>query len=211
MKRYNHPVGADTGYTIDKAKGDFCIWCIIRTKPNIGVQFTVERRAWFSATEVDMTETLGDRGKIGMAWGEDLVMRQYPPGKAVIYGVVQSVRSSRFVITVVRRLLTRDIPMNSLSGPLRIYQFTRQAVKVGYVTVLEFMAILSFNFFILNLLPIPVLDGGQLVLVGTEVVIRRPVSIRMQIWLQRVGVALLLLLMTMVFYNDIVAIVKGVF
>jgi len=183
---------------------------LIQTKPNVGMQFTVERRAWFSTMQVDITETLGDRGMIGMAWGEDLVMRQYPPGKAVVYGVVQSVRSSRFVITVIRRLLTRDIPMNSLSGPLRIYTFTREAVKVGYVTVLEFMAILSFNFFILNLLPIPVLDGGQLVLVGTEVVTRRPVGVRMQVWLQRVGVALLLLLMTMVFYNDIVATVKGI-
>jgi len=184
---------------------------LIRQKPNVGVQFTVERRVWFSTTQVDITETLGDRGMIGMTWGEDLVTRQYPPGKAIVYGVVQSVRSSRFVVTVVRRLIARDIQMKSLSGPIGIYYMTRQAVKVGYVTVLEFMAILSFNFFILNLLPIPVLDGGQLVLIGTEVVTRRPVGIRMQIWLQRVGVALLLLLMTMVFYNDIVKRIKGIF
>ncbi len=184
---------------------------LIRKKPNADVRFTVERKTLFSTTEVDITETLADRGMIGILLGEDLVMLQYPPGKAIVRGVVESVRSSRFVLTVIRRLVARDIPMKSLSGPIGIFHMTREAIKIGPVTVLQFMAILSFNFFILNLLPIPVLDGGQLVLVGTEAVIRRPVSIRMQIWLQRVGIAMLLLLMTMVFYNDIVKTVKGIF
>ena len=184
---------------------------LILNKPNADVLFTVERSKLFNTTEVEIAETLADRGMIGMVWGKDLVMLQYPPGKAIARGIVESVRSSRFVITVLRRLVGRDIPMKSLSGPIGIYYMTREAMKIGPVTLLQFMAILSFNFFILNLLPIPVLDGGQLVLVATEVVIRRPVSMRLQMWMQRVGIAMLLLLMTMVFYNDIVKVFKGIF
>jgi regulator of sigma E protease len=184
---------------------------LIRKKPNVDVRFTVERTRLFKTTEIEIAEALADRGMIGLVWDQSLVTLQYPPGKAIVRGIVASVRSSRFVITVIRRLMARDIEMKSLSGPIGIYYMTREAMKIGPVTVLQFMAILSFNFFILNLLPIPVLDGGQLVLVGTEAVIRRPVGIRMQIWLQRLGIAMLLLLMTMVFYNDIVKTVKGIF
>lgn len=176
---------------------------LIGERPGEEVRFTVERTSWFRTELIEIVDTLGTRGMIGMVWDQELTMLKFPPGKAIVEGVIRSVKSVDLVLKTVRGLGAGTVNVKNLSGPIGIARIAAEAWDKGLVTLMQFTAILSFNFFILNLLPLPVLDGGQLVLVGIEAVRRRPVGIKVQIWLQRVGIALLATLMIIVFYNDI--------
>ncbi len=89
-----------------------------------------------------------------------------------------------------------------LAGPVRIAQMTGDSAKSGIGSLLMFTALLSLNLGLLNLLPIPALDGGHLVLFGIEAVIRKPISTRIRLVVQQIGMALLLALMLFVIFND---------
>jgi regulator of sigma E protease len=93
--------------------------------------------------------------------------------------------------------------MESIGGPIRIAIMAGQEADQGLVQLLNFIAIISIQLAILNILPIPVLDGGHLLFFGFEAVLRRPVSLRMRETAQQIGIFLLILLMIFVFYNDI--------
>ncbi len=93
--------------------------------------------------------------------------------------------------------------MESVGGPIRIAKMTNEQAKEGLGQLLRFVAAISIQLAILNLLPIPVLDGGHLLFYGIEAVLRRPVQARAREAAQQVGIFILLLLMIFVFYNDI--------
>lgn len=101
------------------------------------------------------------------------------------------------------KLVQGKVPMESIGGPIRIAQMARKEAQQGLVQLLYFMAAVSMQLAILNLLPIPVLDGGHLLFFAIEAVQRRPVSMRMRETAQQIGIFLLILLMIFVFYNDI--------
>lgn len=101
------------------------------------------------------------------------------------------------------KLFQGKVPMENLGGPIRIAQMASQEAEQGIVRLLKFIAIISIQLAILNLLPIPVLDGGHLLFYGIEAVMRRPVSVRTRETAQQIGIFMLLLLMVFVFYNDI--------
>ena len=92
---------------------------------------------------------------------------------------------------------------DELSGILRIGQYSGQAANKGLSVVLWFMAVLSVNLGLINLLPIPVLDGGHLLFYGVEAIKGRPMAERVQEWGYRVGFSLLVLLMVFATYNDL--------
>jgi regulator of sigma E protease len=96
--------------------------------------------------------------------------------------------------------------MSELGGPILIAQLAGKQMAAGWVHLIFFMGLLSVNLGILNLLPVPVLDGGHLMFLGVEAVRRKPLSERVQIFAQQIGMALLGSLMLFVFYNDLVRI-----
>jgi len=106
------------------------------------------------------------------------------------------------------KIIQRVVPASELGGPILIAQIAGEQMKAGWINLVYFMGLLSVNLGILNLLPIPVLDGGHLVFLSIEGVMRRPVHERAQIIAQQVGIALLGALMIFVFYNDIVRILQ---
>lgn len=101
------------------------------------------------------------------------------------------------------KLFQQVIPATELGGPILIAKMAGEQMKAGWINLLYFMSLLSVNLGILNLLPIPVLDGGHLVFLTYESIIRKPMSERIQIISQQIGMALLATLMIFVFYNDI--------
>jgi regulator of sigma E protease len=101
------------------------------------------------------------------------------------------------------KIVQRVVPMSELGGPILIAQLAGQQMAAGWIHLVFFMGLLSVNLGILNLLPVPVLDGGHLMFLGIEAVRRKPVSERVQIIAQQVGMALLGSLMLLVFYNDL--------
>ena len=101
------------------------------------------------------------------------------------------------------KIIQRVVPMSELGGPILIAQLAGQQMAAGWIHLVFFMGLLSVNLGILNLLPIPVLDGGHLMFLSIEGVRRKPVSERVQIVAQQIGMALLGSLMLFVFYNDL--------
>ncbi len=101
------------------------------------------------------------------------------------------------------KILQRVVPASELGGPILIAQIAGEQMREGWMNLLHFTGLLSVNLGILNLLPIPVLDGGHLVFLTIEGVRRKPLNERAQIVAQQIGIALLGSLMIFVFYNDI--------
>ena len=94
--------------------------------------------------------------------------------------------------------------MKNLSGPISIARYAGESAGAGLPWFLDFLAILSLSLGVLNLLPIPILDGGHLLYYVVEMIKGRPVSERTEALGQRVGIAILVMLMGLAFYNDLV-------
>jgi regulator of sigma E protease len=110
-------------------------------------------------------------------------------------------------LEVIIKLLSGTISAKQIGGPILIMDAAAKAAAVGIFTYFNFIAIISVNLAIINLLPIPVLDGGHIMFLSIEAVRRKPLSEKVMIVANKVGMALLLLLITFVFYNDIVRVV----
>lgn len=110
--------------------------------------------------------------------------------------------------TVLAKLIQRDIPASELGGPILIAQIAGQQMKAGWINLIYFISLLSVNLGLLNLLPIPVLDGGHLVFLTIEALRRKPMTEKVQIVAQQIGIAFLGTLMIFVFYNDILRLFK---
>ncbi|MGC2432964.1 MAG: RIP metalloprotease RseP [Desulfobaccales bacterium] len=106
------------------------------------------------------------------------------------------------------KVLTGEAPLKGLGGPILIAQVAGQEAKAGAAPLLQFLATLSVNLFLLNLLPIPILDGGHLLFCALEAVRRKPVEIQLREIAQGVGLMLILALMILVFYQDIARLVN---
>jgi regulator of sigma E protease len=130
----------------------------------------------------------------------------------VRYGPLQALpealRKTRDVTTLTLRTLwkmvTGKASVESLSGPISIAQYAGQSAAIGLATFLGFLGIVSVSLGVLNLLPVPVLDGGHLLFYLLELVKGSPVSEATQLLGQKIGIALLLALMSLAFYNDLV-------
>ncbi|OPZ77850.1 MAG: Regulator of sigma-W protease RasP [bacterium ADurb.Bin431] len=102
-------------------------------------------------------------------------------------------------------LFSGDVSVKEgLAGPVRIAQMTGETAKAGFGSLVMFMALLSLNLGIINLFPIPALDGGHLLLLAYEGVTRKPISTKVRLVVQQIGMAMLLALMLFVIFNDFV-------
>ena len=116
---------------------------------------------------------------------------------------------SVFSLVMMGKMLTGEVSWKNISGPVTIADYAGQSARLGLDYYLKFMALVSISLGVLNLLPIPVLDGGHLLYHVIEVVRRRPLSERAMELGQQVGVAILLTLMAFAFFNDINRLVSG--
>jgi regulator of sigma E protease len=103
----------------------------------------------------------------------------------------------------------REVPLKALGGPILIAQAAGRTAELGIAPLVQFMAILSVNLFLLNLLPIPVLDGGHLMFFTLEALRGKPVEIKHREMAQGVGLMLILALMILVFYQDILRLINA--
>lgn len=119
-------------------------------------------------------------------------------GTAHTWAVVKE--TGRFFV----KLVERKVPSEAIGGPIRIAIMADQQAQEGFWYLLNFIAVISVSLAVINLVPIPVLDGGHLLFFAIEAIQRKPVNMRVRETAQQIGVFLLLLLMIFVFYNDIV-------
>lgn len=146
---------------------------------------------------------------LGVSPSGETFIRRPGPGGALVGGLKQTWDVVELTIMSVVKIFQRQISMDTIGGPIFIAQAAGEQAKAGPANLLFFAALLSVNLGILNLLPIPVLDGGHLFFFTIEAIIRRPVPIKARERAQQFGVAVLLTLMAVVFYNDIARIVTG--
>lgn len=124
-------------------------------------------------------------------------------GLAIVRAFYQTYDYSKLTVMALYKMVVGDVSPRNIGGPILIAQMAGQQAQEGLGTFLAFLAVLSINLGILNLLPVPVLDGGHLVFFMVEGIIRKPVSVRAREMAQQVGICLLVLLMVYAFYNDI--------
>jgi regulator of sigma E protease len=143
------------------------------------------------------------RPVIGITAAGKLQVKQVNPLMAGYYSVAQTWNMSKLFLLTVVKLIQRVLPMDTLGGPILIAQMAGQQAQEGLLNLIYFMALISVNLAILNLLPIPILDGGHLLLFLLEGILRRPLNPKRVEFAQKVGMLLLVVLMAFVFYNDI--------
>ncbi|HVC49170.1 MAG TPA: RIP metalloprotease RseP [Burkholderiales bacterium] len=122
---------------------------------------------------------------------------------ASIHGVTRTLSMSWFTLEMIAKLVMGNAALSNLSGPLTIADYAGQSARMGMIPYLTFLALVSISLGILNLLPIPLLDGGHLLYYMAEIVKGGPVSDKAQAIGQRIGGVLLVVLMVFAFYNDI--------
>jgi regulator of sigma E protease len=125
-------------------------------------------------------------------------------GRSISRAFYQTYDISKLTLQAFYKMVMGDVSPRNIGGPIMIAQMAGQQAQEGLGAFLGFLAVLSINLGVLNLLPVPVLDGGHLLFFMVEALIRRPVSIKYREMAQQVGICLLALLMVYAFYNDIV-------
>ena len=150
-----------------------------------------------------VTPKLDPREKIGLIGiSPQILTREVGIGEAMGAGVTLSWQLTAEVGKTLGRLLRGEGSKDEFAGPLQIMKLSGEFARQGFAKLMEFVAILSLQLGLLNILPIPVLDGGHLVFLGLEAIMRRPISIKVRVVVQQIGMALLLALMVFIMIND---------
>ena len=137
-------------------------------------------------------------------WKKLELRMEYNPWQAMKAGVVKTWDMSVLMLRVLARIATGQASLRNISGPITIAQYAGDSASLGIIPFLSFLAIVSVSLGVLNLLPIPVLDGGHLLYYLIEMVKGSPVSEQVQATGQQVGILLLVALMALAFYNDLI-------
>jgi regulator of sigma E protease len=172
------------------------------------VTFTVER----SGEERELSATPeGPQGAaiIGVHLTE-FEVRRVDPGIIEAFGMSleQNWDNTVLIGRTLRGLFTRETPVGQLMGPVAIADMSGTAAEIGWVAVFNLMAMISLNLGLLNLMPVPVLDGGHIAILAVEGLARRDLSIRVKERILIAGAALIVLLMVTVIYNDIARLLR---
>ena len=141
---------------------------------------------------------------IGIAAAGEIVLEKSNPLQAFVKGSAQTWKVIDLTVMSLVKMVQRVVPMDSVGGPIMIAKMAGETAQMGASSFLAFMALLSINLGVLNLLPVPVLDGGHLFFFFCELIIGRPVNQKVREYAQQIGLFLLLSLMVLAFYNDII-------
>ncbi|MEK6595892.1 MAG: RIP metalloprotease RseP, partial [Pseudomonadota bacterium] len=162
------------------------------------------------------TENGKQIGKIGVApvvnqaeLNELLVKVSYPPGTALYKATEKTWETTVLTLQMLSKMIMGDVSLKNVSGPISIADHAGQSAQMGLVSYLAFLALISVSLGVLNLLPIPILDGGHLMYYLIEMIKGTPLSDKVMLIGQKIGLAMLFTLMTFAIYNDINRLITG--
>ncbi|MCK5145767.1 RIP metalloprotease RseP [bacterium] len=138
----------------------------------------------------------------------DFTIRHINPVESAGRSIKATWALGRFIVEAVVKLVTGKESIKNLAGPVGIAKMAGDSARAGWATLISFMALLSLNLAILNLMPIPVLDGGHMFFLTIEGIIRRDIPLKVKMIIQQVGMAVLLVFMIFVIYNDVIRVFK---
>ncbi len=141
---------------------------------------------------------------IGIAPNQETVYKRFSFVESIKAGADRSMQLIELTLVFIQKLFAGHVSTSNIGGPITVVQIAGQAAQTDLSSILSVLAFLSIQLGILNLLPIPILDGGHLFFYLFEMVFRRPLSLRAREWAQQLGLILLIMLMVLAFYNDIV-------
>ncbi|MDH3305563.1 MAG: RIP metalloprotease RseP [Gammaproteobacteria bacterium] len=183
---------------------------VVSTRPNQEVAIEFVRDGVTAKVDLVLGERNVDgekRGLLGIGsspvTSDYYYRRTFTPLQSLNEAAIKTWTSTIFTVRMLGRMLTGDVSIKNISGPINIGQIAGESAQRGATYFLSFLAIVSISLGVLNLLPIPILDGGQIVYQVIELIKGSPMTERAQILGQQVGIFALLLLMSFAFYNDI--------
>lgn len=187
---------------------------VVRAHPGQNVAFKVRRDGRTRTIHVRLARQTRDDGKpIGhlgaaitvdpSAWKSMQTVHQLGPLAAIPAAVHKTWELSALSVRLIGRMIVGQISWHNVGGPIQIANYAGQTVQIGLVAFVSFLAFISINLALINLLPIPVLDGGHLLYYAIEWIRGRPLSEAVQALGQQAGMVALLMLMVLAFYNDI--------
>ncbi|MBS3754570.1 MAG: RIP metalloprotease RseP [Desulfobacterales bacterium] len=213
--------GLKSGDTIVAAEGEAIkTWSemakVIADSQGNPVSFTIQREGRrIEKTVKPEKDTVEDifgetreRYMIGVSAAGETLAQRLNPISAMGESLSRTYLIIKLTVVSVLKLIQGALSVETLGGPIMIAQMAGEQFQHGAVNLLSFIALVSVNLGILNLLPVPVLDGGHLMFFSIEAVTGRPVSLRAREIATQIGIFLLMLLMVFVFYNDIMRIVS---
>ncbi|KMQ75374.1 RIP metalloprotease RseP [Marinobacter subterrani] len=186
---------------------------LVRNAPEQTIQMTVERngtRRTIPVTPETKQEDSGERvGFIGagvkaIPWPDEVIREvSYGPFAAVPVALSETWADTRLTLVAIKKMITGLLSPSNLSGPITIARVAEASVSSGFEDFVRFLAYLSVSLGILNLLPVPVLDGGHILYYGIEALRGKPLSEGVQAFGLRIGMAMILTLMVFALYNDL--------
>lgn len=181
----------------------------VQASPERTLAITVEREGATLPLQLTPERTADDTGRVGVLASVPTRLVRQTPWAAVPDALADTWNNTAMTVDIVRKMLTLAVSHRNISGPITIADVAGDFARAGWEHYLGLLALLSISLGIINLLPIPVLDGGQVAFCAAEIVRRRPVSARVQALGNQVGIGLVVCLMVLAFYNDITRYITG--
>jgi len=185
----------------------------VRARPQSDIALLIERDGAQLELHLRPARRETDDGEIGYigAWEDQTVAQlerirtvvRHDPLESLSHAVGRTWEMSSLTLRVLGKLLLGEAALSNISGPLTIAQYAGQSASIGLDHYLSFIALISISLGVLNLLPVPMLDGGHLLYFGIELVKGSPVSEQTQLWGQQLGMLLIMGLMGLALYNDL--------
>ncbi|MFO7785706.1 MAG: RIP metalloprotease RseP [Thermodesulfobacteriota bacterium] len=191
---------------VEHRAGDPLVFLVRRSDRTLGLTVTPEHSSVKNIFGEEVSAAL-----IGIVASGEFETVKLGFGKAVVEAASRTWEVTKLTILTVVKLFQRIIPMETVGGPIMIGQMTGQIAQESFLYLIPFMAIISINLGILNLLPVPILDGGVIVFLFLELIIGKPLGLRKREIAQKIGLFLLITLMVVVFYNDIARLFRPLF
>lgn len=151
----------------------------------------------------------GERWMIGMTLEPRVEFTKLPLREAFVQSVAQTSDGAKVIYEFLERIVERKISPKTIAGPVEIAHMSGQAAKIGPLAYFELMALVSLNLAIVNLLPIPIMDGGVILMLLIEMLMRRDLDLRMKEAVVKVGFVFLMVVVVFTIYNDISRILPG--